>query len=135
MVHVVDAADAPLLWQCAEAVLINEDLFVLSPMHGSAMAVSSRGGSHIGHVSFDAVIQLATTLIEDVHVQNPPVVTEAITGPYSRVLVQGPLKERLEIFCGGVLEEGFGGLVDVGAESDRAMLASRSFLRVPVGRL
>lgn len=74
--------------------------------------------SHIGHVPFDTFIQLTPTLIEDMHVQDPPVVTEAITGPYSGVFVQGPLKERLEIFCGGVLEESFGGLVDVGAEPD-----------------
>lgn len=80
-----------------------------------------RGSSHIGHVSFVPVIQLATTLIEDVHVQNPPVVIEAITGPYSWVLVQGPLEKRLEIFGDSVLEEGFGRFVDVGAEPDQEL--------------
>ncbi len=83
-----------------------------------AKPVSCSKGSHISHVPFDTFIQLATTLIEDVHVQDPPVVTEAVTGPYSGVFIQGPFKERLEIFRGGVLEERFGGLVDVEAEPD-----------------
>jgi len=53
------------------------------------------------------------------HVRDPPVDTEAITGPDAWVFVQGSLEECLEIFCGGVLEESFGGFIDIAAETDR----------------
>ncbi len=125
VVYIVDTADTPLLREFAEFVLIDKDFLVLLTTDTSAKAVSW-GVSYIGHVSFDPVIQLASTLIEDVHLQHPPVVIEAVTGPYSRIFVQGSPEERLEIFCGGVSEEGFGGFIDVGAESNRRMLASRS---------
>jgi len=125
VVYIVDTADTPLLREFAKFVLIDKDFLVLLTTDTSAKTVSW-GVSYIGHVSFDPVIQLAFTLIEDVHLQHPPVVIEAVTGPYSRIFVQGPPEERLEIFCGGVSEEGFGGFIDVGAESNRRMLASRS---------
>lgn len=116
-------------------VLIYEDFLVLWTPDALAKTVSCSGISYIGHVSFDSVIQLAPTLIEDVHVQNPPVVAEAITSPYSRILVQGPFEERLEIFCGGVMEERLRGFIDVEAESDPETLASRSPMGTSMGRV
>ncbi len=116
VVQVVDAANTPLLWEFAKLVSVRENLLVLLPPELSVKAVSCTWNSYIVHVSFNPVIQFPPTLIEDVHIQDPPVITKAITGPYSRVLVQGPLEERLEIFCAGALEEGLRRFIDSRAE-------------------
>ena len=123
------------LLEFAELVLIHKDFLILSTMDILAKVFSCRGVSNIGHVLFNTVIQLATMSIEDMHIRNPPVVTKAIKGPYSRICVQGPLEERLEIFCGGVFEESLRGFIDLGAESYGKVLAFRSPVGVPVGRV
>ena len=64
--------------------------------------------SYISHISPDAVIQLATASIKDVHVQNLPVIIEALAGSYPRVAIQGPSEESLEIFGNGSMQEALG---------------------------
>ena len=91
VVEIIDTADAPLLRESAELVFVHEDFLVLSSTDALARLLPCSEVSYIGHVSPDAVIQLATALIEDVHVQNPPVIVEALAGSYSLVAIQGPL--------------------------------------------
>ena len=126
VVHIVDTAHTTLFREFTEFVLVHENFLVLLATNELAKDMSSSGVSNIGHVSFDFVLQLAPTLAEDMHLQYPPVVTEAITGPYSRIFVQGPLEERLEIFGVGVLELGLGGFMDIRAKAVHRVVRVRS---------
>ena len=87
--------------------------------------------SHNGHVSPYATVPLATVVIGDMHVPISPVIVHVVTGPDSRVFVQRPLEEGLELFCGGVSKEGLGAFIDIGADSYRRLLVHQPYLESP----
>lgn len=79
VIEIIDITDTVLLRQSAKLVFVYEDFFVLSTTYRSVRSTLAREGnaakiSYIGHIPSDAVIQLTTALIEDMHIQNSSVV-------------------------------------------------------------